>query len=85
MFCEKVEIKAYESYKPEDFPKLITIHTKIGEEKTINESYLFNLLSLLKDKRFVGMVTGMDTEALYIIGSFERSAIILDPHYVQEE
>ena len=39
----------------------------------------------MKDKRFVGMVSGKGAEALYIVGSFQELAIILDPHYVQQE
>ena len=45
-------------YRESDFPKLITIHSKIGEGKTIAEEYLFHLLQLAKDKRFVGMASG---------------------------
>jgi len=40
---------------------------------------------MMKDKRFIGIVSGKDSEALYVLGSFDELAIILDPHYVQTE
>jgi hypothetical protein len=39
----------------------------------------------MKDKRFVGIASGHNTEALYVLGAFHDLAIILDPHYVQEQ
>lgn len=42
-------------------------------------------MQLFRDKHFIGMASGKDTEALYIIGSFQDLAIILDPHYVQKQ
>ena len=39
----------------------------------------------MKDKRFVGFASGHKTEALYVLGAFNNLAIILDPHYVQQE
>ena len=30
------------------------------------------------------MASGQRNEALYVVGSFEKKAIILDPHYVQK-
>lgn len=62
---------------------MITIHSKIGEEKTIDEKYLYHLGLLAKDRRFVGMASGQKNQALYVVGVFDNKAIILDPHYVQ--
>ena len=42
------------------------------------------MLQLIKDRRFIGMASGQRNEALYVVGSFEKKAIILDPHYVQK-
>ena len=63
---------------------MVTIHTKLGEEKTISKDYVFHLLMLAKDKRFIGMASGQKNQALYVLGTSEELGIILDPHYVQE-
>jgi len=83
-FCDSLEIKSPENYNAEDFPKLVAIHTKVGEDKTISTDYFTHLFQLMKDKRFVGFASGHKTEALYVLGTFNNLAIILDPHYVQE-
>ena len=62
----------------------MTIHTHLGSKKRLEDQYLYHLLQLIKDKRFVGMISGSGGEALYVVGAFEDLAIILDPHYVQE-
>lgn len=46
---------------------------------------MFHLLQLAKDKRFIGMASGQKNEALYVLGTFQELAIILDPHYVQSQ
>ena len=83
MFCDELQIGPPAAYKEEGFPRLITVHCKLGAEKTIPEEYLFHLLQLARDRRFVGMVTGQRNQALYVAGHFGKKAIILDPHYVQ--
>ena len=55
----------------------------MGEGKTIEEVYLYHLLQLAKDKRFVGMAVGQKNEALYVVGTFDKKAVFMDPHYVQ--
>lgn len=37
---------------------MITIHSKIGEGKTVPEDYIYHLLELAKDRRFIGMASG---------------------------
>lgn len=39
----------------------------------------------MKNRHFVGIASGHKTEALYVLGTFKDLAIILDPHYVQEQ
>lgn len=72
-------------YRAEDFPRLIALHTRLGKEKTIAAPYLYHLFHLLKDRHFVGMASGQDSDALFVAGFFGELAIILDPHFVQQE
>lgn len=78
-------MRKYSCYRAEDFPKLIALHTRLGKEKTISAPYLYHLFHLLKDRRFVGMATGKDSDALFVVGFFGELAILLDPHFVQTE
>ena len=39
----------------------------------------------MKTPYFCGLVGGVSNEALYIVGFHEDKAIILDPHYIQEQ
>lgn len=39
----------------------------------------------MKTPYFCGLIGGVANEALYIVGFHEERAIILDPHYIQEE
>jgi hypothetical protein len=49
----------------------MTIHTSIGDQKTIEDSYTYHLGQLMRDKRFIGMVSGKGSEALYVVGCFQ--------------
>lgn len=40
---------------------------------------------IIRDTNFAGIATGIASEALFVIGEYKNMAIILDPHYVQEE
>lgn len=40
---------------------MITVQTRVGEGKTIPEDYVFHLLQLAKDKRFLGMASGQNS------------------------
>lgn len=53
-----MEIGSPSLYQEGDFPRVITVQTRVGEGKTIPDDYVFHLLQLLKDKRFLGMVSG---------------------------
>lgn len=58
IFCDKLVIESPHCYRDEDFPKVIAVHTKVGEGKTIPEAFVFHLMMLAKDKRFIGMASG---------------------------
>lgn len=69
------------------FPRFIAVSNKIGskpEQSNLDPAYIPHLQHLMKMNSFCGMVGGISGEALYVVGSHEDQAIVLDPHYVQE-
>lgn len=85
LFCDQLDLLAPHAYAPHHFPKLLTVHACLGEGKTVQKEYLYHLGQLMRDRRFVGVVSGRGNEALFVVGLFQELAVILDPHYVQEE
>jgi len=64
---------------------LIILPMRLGINN-LNESYLNQLIILIKQKQFMGMVGGVKNMSYYFLGVEENNnnLIYLDPHYVQE-
>lgn len=63
------------------------ISNKLNNEGSTNipNIYIPHLKYLMKMGQFCGMIGGISNEALFIPGYQDENAIIMDPHYVQEE
>lgn len=66
---------------------MIVISNKIIEEgcSSFPGIYADHAKHLMRLPQFCGMVGGVSNQALFIVGFQDDKAIILDPHYVQEE
>lgn len=64
---------------------MVIISNKIPDDETIPCEYIDHMKHLMKLQNFCGLIGGVANEALFIVGFHEDKAIVLDPHYIQDE
>jgi cysteine protease ATG4 len=62
---------------------VIFVSNRLGLDK-LEECYYDSLLDYFKINNNIGLIGGRGSKALYFIGSFGKSFIYIDPHYVKE-